>query len=71
MINRPLVKSEDYHEHLLEARFMGPDLLSFVDSVELPNFYVDVEASLRAGRRFIDAQEKEEREKAETNAYRK
>lgn len=71
MINRPLVKSEYYHEHLLEARFMGPDLLSFVDSVELPQFYVDVEAALLSGRKFIDAQEKEERERLEADAYRK
>lgn len=57
-LNRKVVKSESYLGRNLEARFMGPDLLAFCDGMELGNFYVDVEAALASGRRYVEADQK-------------
>lgn len=69
-IVRKLVAREIYEGAQLEARHMGPDLLSFVDGVELPQFYIDAEAAFVAGRRFIDAQ-RAEAVKAAAERYKK
>lgn len=50
LIGKPIA----YKDHLIEARRMGPDLLCFVDGVELPNFYLNVAAVESAGVRYID-----------------
>lgn len=71
VVERKLVKSENYHKHILQARHMGPDLLGFVDGMELSNFFVDVEAALSAGRRYIDNQEEEERKRVADAARKK
>lgn len=52
--------AERYHGRRLTAHYMGPDLLSQVDGVEMSGFYRDVESALAAGRRYVDAQIKEE-----------
>jgi hypothetical protein len=55
--------AERYHGRRLHASFMGPDLLANVDGVELPAFYLSVEAAI-AGRRYVDDQVREEAKKA-------
>lgn len=57
---KPVGDPEPYHGWRLQARFMGPDLLSYVDDLEMPNFYIDVASALAGGRRYVDAQLKEE-----------
>lgn len=51
-----------YRGRLVSARYMGPDLLAFVNDVELPHFYDGLEAVRSAGRRWIDAEEKDRKE---------
>lgn len=64
-IQRKLIRSEPYQaspeapRHTLEARYMGPDLLSFVSGVELAGFFTDAQAAIEGGQRYCDAQEKE------------
>lgn len=67
-VNRTLIKSEVYQGRTLQARYMGPDLLSYCNGNEMPGFYIDVEAALRAGRKFVDAEEKLAQELAARNA---
>jgi hypothetical protein len=57
---RQVGKPELYHGRKLIARYMGPDLLAYVNDVELGGFYTDVEAARAAGRRHVDAEIKEE-----------
>lgn len=57
-------ETEVYHGRKLTAQFMGPDLLAFVDDVELSGFYQDVEAARAAGRRHVDAELRAEEEAA-------
>jgi histidinol-phosphate/aromatic aminotransferase/cobyric acid decarboxylase-like protein len=56
--------AERYHGRRLHASFMGPDLLANVNGVELPAFYLTVEAAIAAGRRYVDDQVREEAKKA-------
>jgi hypothetical protein len=58
---RQVGDAERYHGRRLHAAHMGPDLLSYVDDVELGGFYLNVEAALAAGRRYVDGQIKEEK----------
>ena len=53
----------DYHGRKLLARHMGPDLLGFVDDMELSGFFLDVEAAHDAGRRHVDGEIKAEQER--------
>jgi len=55
IVRRQVGVTEQYHGRALVARFMGPDLLAYVDDVELGGFYTDVEAARAAGRRYVDA----------------
>lgn len=57
-------KTERYKGSDIEVRFMGPDLLAYVDGMELPNFYLDAEAARAAGRRYVDEEQKERKAKA-------
>jgi len=43
---------------------MGPDLLAYVDGVEMPGFYLSVEAAHAGGKRYVDAQLKAAAESA-------
>lgn len=67
-LTRKLIRRESYQGRMLEARFMGPDLLAFVDGIELNCFYLDAQAAIDAGKRHVDAELKAEREKAEKAA---
>jgi hypothetical protein len=66
-LERKLVKKEEFHGRRLEARHMGPDLLGYVDGVELSGFFIDVEAALSGGRRFVEEEEKEAAKRAAQN----
>lgn len=60
---RQVGDAERYHGRRLSAHFLGPDLLGYVDDIELSGFYLNVEAALAAGRRYVDDQIKEEAKK--------
>lgn len=51
-----------YRGHKITATFAGPDLLAQVDGDELPHFYVNSQAAIKAGERYIDAKLKVEEE---------
>ncbi len=55
--------AERYQGRRLMARFAGPDLLAYVDDIELAGFYINVESALQAGRRHVDAEIKEAKNK--------
>jgi len=60
MIERKTIgETEHYKGHEIEVRYMGPDLLAYVDGQEVGNFYLTAEYARAAGRRYIDQQEKE------------
>lgn len=64
MIKRKKVgPTEKYCGHEIEARFLGPDLLCYVDGQEVGNFYLTAEAARAAGRRYVDNIEKARKEK--------
>jgi hypothetical protein len=60
-ITRKLIRSEPYEGRTIEARWMGPDLLCFVTpagggtGTELGSFYIDAQAAIDGGQRYIDA----------------
>jgi hypothetical protein len=54
-ITRKLIRSETYQGATIEARWMGPDLLCFVNGTELGSFYIDAAAAIEGGQRYIDA----------------
>lgn len=62
-IVRKLIRSEPYQGRTLEARYMGPDLLCFVNGVELGGFYIDAQAAIDGGQRFVDADIKAAKDK--------
>jgi hypothetical protein len=55
LIRKQVGAAQAYKGSKLTAHYMGPDLLSFVDGVEMPSFYLNVEAARRAGRVYVDA----------------
>lgn len=55
--------AERYQGRRLLARYAGPDLLAYVDDMELAGFYINVEAALEAGRRHVNAEIKEAKAK--------
>ena len=60
MIKRRQVgDAERYHGRRLHASYLGPDLLANVDDIELPTFFMTVEAALSAARKYVDEQLKE------------
>lgn len=67
-IVRKLIRSETYQGRTIEARYMGPDLLCFVDGTELGSFYIDARAAIEGGQRFIDAEIKALKDRAAKNA---
>jgi hypothetical protein len=48
-----------YRGHEIVARFLGPDLLCYVDGSELSPFYEDTNAAQKAGMRHVDQIERE------------
>jgi hypothetical protein len=70
---RQLIVSEVYEGRTLEARYMGPDLLGFVkpvtgETIELAGFFIDARAAIEGGKRYVDAEIKAVRERAEKAA---
>jgi len=63
-LTRKLIRSESYQGRKIEARYMGPDLVCYVDGTELGGFYIDAQAAIEGGQRFIDADIKAQRERA-------
>jgi hypothetical protein len=59
MIERKLVHTEVYKTRTITVRHMGPDLLSYVGDIELPNFYWDTQAAVSAGKRYINEEIRE------------
>lgn len=39
----------------IEVRHMGPDLLCYVDGIDMDCFYLTSEAAIAGGKRYIDA----------------
>jgi hypothetical protein len=70
-LKRKLIRQETYQGRVLEAVYMGPDLLAFVNGVELASFYIDTEAALAAGRRYADEEEKAKAKRAASEGVRR
>lgn len=51
---RKVVAIETYRDHKIEAKFLGPDLLAYVEGEEIAHFYINTRAAIEAGRRHID-----------------
>jgi hypothetical protein len=63
-VNREIVGDPYlYHGRTVTGRYAGPDLLCYVNDVELPHFYADLEAVRGAGRRWIDHEIEEARKR--------
>lgn len=43
-----------YKGRKIVATFLGPDLLVSIDDVELPTFYVDLEAARSGAMKYVD-----------------
>lgn len=54
-VTRKLVRTETYREHRLEVRHLGPDLLCYVDGEDLNSFYINANAAIAGGQRYVDA----------------
>jgi hypothetical protein len=52
----------NYRGHEIEVRFLGPDLLCYVDGSELSPFYETLDNARKAGERHIDLMIKAESE---------
>ena len=64
-VNRmPVGEPLQYKGHTIEAKFLGPDLLCYVDGAELGSFFVDAESARKGGMRYVDQVEKEKADKA-------
>lgn len=55
-IERKPVGEMTYHGRKIEVKFMGPDLLAYVDGIELSGFYLDSQAAYVAGQKHVDAE---------------
>lgn len=49
----------EYKGYIITVRYMGPDLLGYVNNEELSGFFVDVRAVVAAGARYVDQKLKE------------
>lgn len=49
MKRKQLGESITYLDHIVKVYYCGPDLLSYVDGKELPNFYLTIKAAIKAG----------------------
>jgi hypothetical protein len=53
---RPLIGAPVmYLGRKIEVRHMGPDLLCFVDGVDMDTFYLDSATAVAGGQRYVDA----------------
>lgn len=58
-LERKLMDTSTYRGHKIEIRYLGPDLLCYVDGSELSPFYESVEDARKGGMRHIDHIENE------------
>ena len=69
---RPLIGEPVKHKgRTIEVRHMGPDLLCEVDGVDLGAFYLNSEAAVAGGRRYIDLIVRTEQELAKHSKPRR
>lgn len=57
---------EEYRGHKIVAHLAGPDLLGYVDDVELSGFYLNTAAVSAAGQRYIDGKIKDQEKKGQS-----
>lgn len=60
IVREQVCPPERYHGRLLTACHMGPDVLGYVDGIELGGFFMSPHAAIAAGRRYVDDQIKSE-----------
>ena len=63
LTRRMIGKPESYLGRKIVIRHMGPDLLCYVNDVELGGFYTDAKAARDAGIRHVDAEVKAQKER--------
>ena len=54
LIRKQVGNTLKYLRRSIIVRFMGPDLLCYVDDVELAGFYLTVAAAQKAGKEYVD-----------------
>lgn len=59
IVRKQIGEGIEYKGRELVARFMGPDLLLYVDGVQVGNFFIDRPSAIDAGVRYVDQLEKE------------
>lgn len=60
MVGQP----ENYQGRTITVRLMGPDLLGYVDDIELSGFFWTAEAARVAARKYIDDEQRASKGKA-------
>ena len=60
-LQRKLVDCVTYKKHVIDIKYIGPDLLCYVNEIELPNFFVNIRSAIEAGKRFVNEKLKEEK----------
>jgi hypothetical protein len=64
MIERKRIgEVECYRGHEIEARYMGPDLLAYVDGSQVGCYWIDAESARAGARRYVDQIEDEKRKR--------
>lgn len=54
IVRKEVGQPTHYKDHLITATLAGPDLLGYVDGIELANFYINTAAVVAAGKRYVD-----------------
>lgn len=49
-----------YKGRTITTTMLGPDLLSYVDEIEMPHFYLSLTAARKAAMRYVDTEIKEQ-----------
>jgi hypothetical protein len=60
-IERKLIGRINHKGHVIEARFMGPDLIGYIDGMEMGNFYLDAQAVYKVAINQIDEEERKKK----------
>lgn len=61
LMRKQIGKTENYRGHEIIVRYLGPDLLCYVDGIELNAFYETSTNARKAGRTYVDQVENEKR----------
>lgn len=69
-IERKLVDSIDYKGHKIECRLLQPDLLGYIDGVEMPHMYQTTKAIFDLAKKQIDETEKEKQKLMDASAQK-